>query len=135
MFHFCCRILKVQSLFLIDWLVLIIVVAERLLRVSVLRFCAVLCFCFCTGHFIIVRLNLTCPHCLQHSFFEHIFHFYYDTNKNENFHKPIMTWLQLFEDILCYLHKYYIILESRLKRADLLIFLKVWQFHKISYTF
>jgi len=22
--------------------------------------------CLCTGHFVIVPLNLTCPHCLQH---------------------------------------------------------------------
>ena len=32
--------------------------------------------CFCTGHFVMVPLNLTCPHCLQHFFFEHLFHLY-----------------------------------------------------------
>jgi len=35
-------------------------------------FCVILCF-WCTGHFVTVPLNLTCLHCLQHSFFEHIF--------------------------------------------------------------
>jgi len=25
--------------------------------------------CFCTGHFVMVPINLTCSHCLQHSFF------------------------------------------------------------------
>jgi len=39
---------------------------------------SVLCdFCvFCTGHFAMVPTNLTCPHCLQHFFFEHLFHLY-----------------------------------------------------------
>jgi len=36
-------------------------------------FCVVLCVCFCIGHFVVVPLNLTCLHCLQHSFFEHQF--------------------------------------------------------------
>jgi len=40
-------------------------------------FCAVLCVCFCTGHFVIVPLNLTRLHCLQHSFLEHHFNLYY----------------------------------------------------------
>ena len=33
--------------------------------------------CFCTGHFVMVPINLTCPHCLQHFFFVHLFHLYY----------------------------------------------------------
>jgi len=33
-------------------------------------FCVVLCIGFCTGHFVMVPLNLTYLHCLQHSFFE-----------------------------------------------------------------
>jgi len=33
--------------------------------------CAFLCVGFCTGHFVMVPLNLNCLHCLQHSFFEH----------------------------------------------------------------
>ena len=37
------------------------------------RFCVVLCVCLCTGHFVMVTLYLTCLHCLQHSFFEHLF--------------------------------------------------------------
>jgi len=31
---------------------------------------------FCTGHFVMVPINSTCPHCLQHFFFEHLFHIY-----------------------------------------------------------
>ena len=33
--------------------------------------------CFCTGHFVMVPINLTCPHCLQHFFFELLFHLLY----------------------------------------------------------
>jgi len=36
-----------------------------------------LCVGFCTGHFVMGLLNLTCLHCLQHSFFEHLFNLYY----------------------------------------------------------
>jgi len=32
--------------------------------------------CVCTGHFVMVPINLTYPHFLQHFFFEHIFHLY-----------------------------------------------------------
>ena len=40
-------------------------------------FCfAVLCVCFCTGRFVMVFLNLTYLHCLQHSFFEHHLNLY-----------------------------------------------------------
>jgi len=42
------------------------------LRVFVLFF--VLVF---TGHFVMVPFNFTYLHCLQHSFFEHLFHLYY----------------------------------------------------------
>jgi len=35
--------------------------------------------CFCTGHFVMVPINLTCPHCLQHFFFEHPLHLYYSS--------------------------------------------------------
>ena len=35
----------------------------------------VLCVSFCTGSF--VPLNLTYQHCLQHSFFEHLFNLYF----------------------------------------------------------
>jgi len=37
--------------------------------------CDVRCV-FSTGHFVMVHINLTCAHCLQHFFFEHLFHFY-----------------------------------------------------------
>jgi len=40
-------------------------------------FCVVLCVSFCTGHFVMVPLNLTYLHCLQHSLFEHLFNLYY----------------------------------------------------------
>ena len=39
-------------------------------------FCVVLCVSFCTGHFVMVPLNLTYLHCLQQSFFEHLFNLY-----------------------------------------------------------
>jgi len=36
-----------------------------------------LCVGFCTGYFVTVPLNLTYLHCLQHSFFGHLFNLYY----------------------------------------------------------
>jgi len=47
-----------------------------LLRLCIFRvlWCSV---CFCTGHFVMVSIILTCPHCLQHFFFEHLFHLYW----------------------------------------------------------
>jgi len=38
-------------------------------------FCVVPCASFCTGHFVMVPLNTTYLHCLQHSLFEHLFNF------------------------------------------------------------
>ena len=38
--------------------------------------CVVLCYSFCTGHFVMVPLNMTYLHCLQHSFFEYLFNSY-----------------------------------------------------------
>ena len=43
-------------------------------------FCVVLCAGFCTGQFVMVPLNLTYLHCLQYSFFEHLFNLYYRPN-------------------------------------------------------
>ena len=40
-------------------------------------FCVIMCVGFCTGHFVMVPLNLTYLHCLQHSAFEHLFNLYY----------------------------------------------------------
>jgi len=40
-------------------------------------FCVVLCFGICTGHLVMVHLNLTYLHCLQHYLFKHIFNLYY----------------------------------------------------------
>jgi len=45
-------------------------------------FCVVLCVSFCTGHFVMVPLNLTYLHCL----FEHLFHLYYIFNLNGLLH-------------------------------------------------
>jgi len=39
-------------------------------------FCVILCVSFCTGHFVMVPLNLTYLHCLQHSFLEHLFNLF-----------------------------------------------------------
>jgi len=40
-------------------------------------FCVVPCVSFCTGHFVMVPLNITYLHCLQHSLFEHLFNLFY----------------------------------------------------------
>ena len=42
----------------------------------VLVFTCLCVVCFCTGLFIIVPLILTCLHCLQHSYLEHLFNLY-----------------------------------------------------------
>ena len=34
--------------------------------------CVVPCVSFCTGHFVMVPLNMTYLQCLQHSLFEHL---------------------------------------------------------------
>ena len=44
-------------------------------------FCVVLCVSFCTGHFVMAK-NLTYLHCLQHSFFEHLFKLYHVSYPN-----------------------------------------------------
>jgi len=47
------------------------------LRLCILR--VLLCsVCFCTGHFVMVPIKWICPHCLQHFFFEHLFHLYWN---------------------------------------------------------
>ena len=43
-------------------------------------FCVVPCVSFCTGHFVMVHLNMTYLHCLQHSLFEHLFNLYSNSN-------------------------------------------------------
>ena len=40
-------------------------------------FCVVPCVIFYTGHFVMVPLNMTYLHRLQHSLFEHLFNLYY----------------------------------------------------------
>jgi len=41
-----------------------------------------LCVCFCTGHFVMVPLNLTCLHCLQHLF--NLFYLSFSSNGRQN---------------------------------------------------
>jgi len=51
--------------------------SKCLLRHDVVR--VVPCASFCTGHFVMVPLNMTYLHCLQHSLFEHLFNLYFKT--------------------------------------------------------
>ena len=50
--------------------------SKCLLRHDNVSFCVVPCVSFCTGHFVMVPLNITNLHCLQHSLFEHLFNLY-----------------------------------------------------------
>jgi len=60
-----------------------------LLRHDVVRVLVFLCVSF-KGHFVMVPLNLTYLHCLQHSLYEHLFNLYcktlyiYITGKKHN---------------------------------------------------
>ena len=69
-----------------------IVISLCLLRPCLLRvlWCSV---CFCTGHFVMMPINLTCPHWLQHVFFEHLLHlyFHYMDREAETFQGTVMT--------------------------------------------
>ena len=47
-------------------------------------FCVVPCASFCTGRFVMVPLNMTYLHCLQHSLFEHLFNLYCYTFVGQN---------------------------------------------------
>jgi len=47
-----------------------------LLRDDVVRVFVSFCVSFCTGHFVMVPLNLTNLHCLQHYLSEHLFNLY-----------------------------------------------------------
>jgi len=63
----CCHISPVQRsgvVFSVDTIVSLKLCIHRVLWCSV---------CSCTGHFVMVPINLTCPHCLHHLFFEHFF--------------------------------------------------------------
>ena len=53
-----------------------------MLRHDVVRVFVALCVIFCTGHFVMVPLNLTNLHCLQHSLFEHLFKLYFTFIEN-----------------------------------------------------
>jgi len=49
---------------------------KMLLRLGVLRvLCCSVCW-FLYGHFVMLHLNLTYLHCLQHSYFKHLFNLY-----------------------------------------------------------
>jgi len=43
-------------------------------------FCLFVCLFVCSfmGHFVMVLLNLTCLHCLQHAFFEYLFNLHFN---------------------------------------------------------
>jgi len=47
-----------------------------MLLLCALRVFVVICVCLCIGHLVMVPLNFAFLHCLQHSFFEHIFNLY-----------------------------------------------------------
>ena len=64
-------------------------------------FRAVLNVCFCTGHFVMVLLNLTCLHFLQHSFFKHLFKLCFHILTKLN-----LPWKQIFGNIFLRLFKY-----------------------------
>jgi len=52
-------------------------------------FCAFLCVCFCTGHFVMVPVNLTCLHFYNICFVIHLFNLYYNCcniTSYENYH-------------------------------------------------
>jgi len=55
--------------------------SECLLRHDVVRVFVSFCIGFCTGHFVMVPLNLTYLHYLQHSLFKHLFNLYYKSVK------------------------------------------------------
>jgi len=51
--------------------------SKCLLRHDVVRvFNVVPCVSFCTGHFVMLRLNMTYLYCLQHYLFEQLFNIY-----------------------------------------------------------
>jgi len=51
--------------------------SKCLLNIGVLGVFVLFCCLFCTGHFVIIPLNMACLHCLQHCFFEHLFNLYF----------------------------------------------------------
>ena len=107
-----------------------IVISLCLLRPCLLRvlWCSV---CFCMGHFVMVPINLTCPHCLQHFFFEHLLHLYFLTatvviwHLHWN-HSFVSLWAQRFS-LKCVLfmhmteHQWFIIK----------ILIQIWRFRYI----
>ena len=53
--------------------------SKCMLRHDVVRiFCVFPYVSFCTGHFVMVPLNMTYLHCLQHSLFEPLFNLYWN---------------------------------------------------------
>ena len=67
-------------------------------------FCVVPCVSFCTGHFVMVPLNMTYLHCLQHSLFEHLFNLYYmyvhHAYLETNFDNYVPTKTNIFISVL-----------------------------------
>jgi len=58
-------------------------------------FCVVPCVSFCTGHFVMVPLNMIYIHCLQHSLFEHLFNLYWITWIVRTRQKGKITWREV----------------------------------------
>jgi len=56
-------------------------------------FCAVLSVCLCTGRFVMVPLNLTCPHCLQHNYFKRLFSVFYHIMHHRATYKHIFNFM------------------------------------------
>jgi len=52
-----------------------IVHSKCLFSLVVLRVLCCFKILFCTGHVVMVPLNLTCLHCLQHFFYEHLYYY------------------------------------------------------------
>jgi len=76
-------------------------------------FCVVLCVSFCTGHFVMVPLNSTYLHCLQHPLFEHLFNLYYThiwlfvmvILCREEIQLPSLVFFKFSNDIIKYITK------------------------------
>jgi len=64
--------------------ILFLETADKIMYKSVFLTNNLSLFGFCMGHFVMVPLNLIYLHCLQHSFFEHLFNLYWNVIWTEN---------------------------------------------------
>ena len=68
-------------------------------------FCVVPCVTFCTGHFVMVPLNMTYLHCLQHSLFEHLFNLCFNfrmINIAVDWFKPTVAFYLVIKALICF---------------------------------